>query len=432
MKNFNITIALKILAMCAVLFTVAISSADAIAIKDVTIYTQNSQGELTNASLLIENGEITSMGDNVRIPRDAKVIEAAGKFITPGLIDPYSYLGLEEVSLEARTVDKSTDNKNHGAGFDVSSAVNPYSTVITTNRIEGITHAIAAPTNGHSIFAGQGAAIHLGNAKSDETVIKPRVAVFANITSRAAENSGGSRASAMLDLREAFIDAQTYADNKSDYEKAAMRELSGSRLDMEALQAVLDGDIPLVLKVSRASEIRQALKLVSDFGIRLVLEGAEEAWMLTNEIAAHDVAVILDPLTNLPQSFESLGARLDNATLLNDAGVTILIGDGDSHNSRNQKQLAGNAVANGLPFSAALDAISKNVAEVYGLDGLGEINVGDQASLVLWDGDPLEVTSYADKVFIQGQEIAMQSRSTLLRDRYLQKTDLPRAYVKPQ
>jgi imidazolonepropionase-like amidohydrolase len=182
---------------------------------------------------------------------------------------------------------------------------------------------------------------------------------------------------------------------------------------MEALQAVLDGDIPLVLKVSRASEIRQALKLVSDFGIRLVLEGAEEAWMLTNEIAAHDVAVILDPLTNLPQSFESLGARLDNATLLNDAGVTILIGDGDSHNS-------------------ALDAISKNVAEVYGLDGLGEINVGDQASLVLWDGDPLEVTSYADKVFIQGQEIAMQSRSTLLRDRYLQKTDLPRAYVKPQ
>lgn len=406
--------------------------ANVVAIKDATIHTQNDQGILKKATLIIEDGEITALGQNVRIPRSATVIEADGKVVTPGLIDPYSYLGLEEISLEANTVDKRTENKNHGAGFDVSSAVNPYSTVITTNRIEGITHAIAAPSNGHSVFAGQAAAIHLGNAKDAETVIAPRVAMFASITGRTATMAGGSRASAILDLREALLDAQAYSDNPDAYDKTAMRDLSGSRLDMEALQAVLNGNIPLVLSVNRASEIRQALKLVADFGVKLVLSGATEGWMLADEIAAADAAVILDPLANLPSSFESLGARLDNAALLHSAGVTILIGDGDSHNSRNQKQLAGNAVANGLPMIAAIDAISKNVAEVYGLDGLGEINVGDKASLVVWDGDPLEVTSYADRVFIEGQDIPMVSRSTLLRDRYLQKSDLPRAYVKPQ
>ncbi|MBT8143007.1 MAG: amidohydrolase family protein [Gammaproteobacteria bacterium] len=407
-------------------------NAELIAIKGATIYTQNDQGILKNATLIIEDGEITAMGKGARIPGSATIIEADGKIVTPGLIDPYSYLGLEEISLEANTVDKRTENKKHGAGFDVTSAVNPYSTVIMTNRIEGITHAIAAPSNGHSVFAGQAAAIHLGSAKDAETVIKPRVAMFASVTGWTATLAGGSRASAMLDIREALLDAQAYADNQADYDKAAMRELSGSRLDMQALQAVLNADIPLIVNVSRASEIRQALKLVKDFGVRLILAGAQEAWMLADEIAAADAAVILDPLANLPSSFESLGSRLDNAALLHKAGVSILIGDGDSHNSRNQKQLAGNAVANGLPMTAALDAISKNVANAYGLDGLGELNVGDKASLVLWDGDPLEVTTYADVVFIEGQNIAMQSRSTLLRDRYLQKSDLPRAFVKPQ
>lgn len=431
MKNYTIKRTVKFLIATSLIAFGAQLSADLIALKGATIQTQNEQGTLKNATLIIENGEITAMGQGIKIPRSATVIEANGKFITPGLIDPYSYLGLEEVSLEANTVDKRTNNESHGAGFDISSAVNPYSTVIMTNRIEGITHAIAAPGVGHSIFAGQGAAIHLGNAKDAETVIKPRAAVFASLTGRAAEKSGGSRASAMLDLREALLDARAYADNIAGYNQAAMRELSGSRLDMEALQSVLNGDTPLVLGVSRASEIRQALKLVDDFGLRLVLTGAEEAWMLAGEIAAKDVAVIIDPLANLPSSFESLGARLDNASLLHKAGVTVLIGDGDSHNSRNQKQLAGNAVANGLPASAAFDAISKNVAKVYGLDGLGEINVGQKASLVLWDGDPLEVTTFADRVFIEGQSIVMVSRSTLLRDRYLDKSEQPRAYVKP-
>jgi len=369
----------KILIIISLLTLTGQLTAEVIAIKDVTIHTQNEQGVLKNATLIIENGEITAMGSGTRIPSDAVVIEAAGKVITPGLIDPYSYLGLEEISLEKSTVDKRTDNEYHGAGFDISTSINSYSTLIPTNRIEGITHAIAAPSIGHSIFAGQGAALHLGDSEDADSVIKPQVAMFAGINAWAATKVGGSRASALLELREALQDAKTYAENQASYVEGSLRELAGSRLDLEALQAVINGDIPLVLTTIRATEIKQALKLLNDFDIRLVLAGAEEAWMLADELASADVAVIIDPLSNLPQNFESIGARLDNAALLHQAGVTILIGDGDSHNSRNQKQLAGNAVANGLPYSVALDAISKNVADVYGLDTLGEINVGTPA-----------------------------------------------------
>lgn len=433
MKNIQLNRTLKtVIAASLILFSTN-SFAKTIAITDATIYTQGEQGILQNATVIIEDGEVSSIGNDIRVPRGATVIKAKGKSVTPGMIDPYSYLGLEEVSLESATVDKRTENKNHGAGFDVSSALNPYSTLITTNRIEGITHAISAPSNGHSIFAGQASAIHLGNPSDADTLIQARVAMFASISGWALQHVGGSKASAMLALREALSDAQTYADNKDAYESAEMRDLSGSRLDLEALQAVLDGDIPLVINVNRASQINQALKLVDDFDIRLVIAGAAEAWMLADKIAQKDVAVIIDPLANLPSSFDSLGARLDNAALLHKAGVTILIGDGDSHNSRNQKQLAGNAVANGLPRAAAMDAISTNVAKVYGLAGLGDISVGEKANLVVWDGDPLEVTSFADQVIINGEMIAMQSRSTLLRDRYLSKdTSKPRAYVKPK
>ncbi len=432
MKNLPINRTLKTAIASTLLLFSFNSIAETLVIKDATIYTQGEQGVLTKATIVIEDGEVISIGNDISVPRGATVIEAAGKSISPGLIDPYSYLGLEEISLEASTVDKRTENKDHGAGFDVSSALNPYSTVITTNRIEGITHAISAPSNGHSIFAGQGAAIHLGNPVDADNLVQAKIAMFASISGWALSHAGGSKASAMLELREALNDAKTYADNVDAYDSGALRELSGSRLDMQALQAVLDGDIPLVVNVNRASQINQALKLVDDFDIRLVIAGAAEAWMLADKIAQKDVAVIIDPLANLPGSFDSLGARLDSAALLHSAGVTILIGDGDSHNSRNQRQLAGNAVANGLPKEAALNAISTNAAKVYGLEGLGEITVGEKANLVLWDGDPLEITTFADQVIINGEMITMQSRSTLLRDRYLSKDTKPRAYVKPK
>ncbi len=403
--------------------------ADIVAIEGATVYTQSEEGTLQNATIIIEDGEISEIGKAVRVPRGAKVFKASGKFVTPGLIDSYSYLGLEEVSLESSTVDKRTSNETFGAGFDISSAVNGNSTLIPINRIEGITHAVTIPSAGHSAFAGLGAAIQLGTA--DETVIKPRVAMFANLAFAPETASGGSQAATFQSIKAALDDANEYADNASAYEEGALRELSISKTDLEALQRVLDRDIPLVIAARSENAIKQAVKLADDYGINLVINGAQEAWMVKDLLAENDVAVILNPLDNLPSAFDTLGARLDNAALLSAAGVKVLISDGWSHNSRNIKQFAGNAVAHGMAWGAAFDAISKNVAEVFGLEGLGEIRVGEKANLVLWDGDPLEVTSYADQVIIDGALIPMVSRATLLRDRYMDKSEQPRAYVKP-
>jgi len=422
----------KLLAASSLLTLSSVSAyAEVIAIEGVTIHTQTSEGTLQNATILIEDGEITEIGKAVRVPRDAQVFDGKGKAVTPGLIDPSSYLGLEEVSLESTTVDHRTSNPSYGAGFDISSAVNSNSTLIPINRIEGITHAITAPNAAHSAFAGLGAAIHLGPAHDVESVIKPQVAMFANLGSAPETASGGSRAATLQSIRAAFDDANFYADGVAEYEEGAMRDLSVSKADLEALQKVLDKDIPLVVNASRVSDIKALVKLADDYDFDLVLNGAQQAWMVKDLLAENDVAVIVNPIDNLPGSFDSLGARLDNAALLNAAGVKVLITDGWSHNSRNIKQLAGLATANGMPWTDALDAVSKNVAEVFGLDGLGEIEVGEKANLVLWDGDPLEVTTYADQVFIDGAAISMVSRAPLLRDRYLDKSDTPKAYIKP-
>lgn len=407
------------------------SVAETIAIEGATVHTQSSEGTLKNATVLIEDGEVTAMGSGVRVPSDARVINGKGKVVTPGLIDAFSYLGLEEVSLESSTVDKRTHNHAFGAGFDVSSAINPNSVLIPVNRIEGITHAISKPDADHSAFAGLGAGIQLlATEDADDSVIKPQVALFSNIANAPDEASGGSRAATIQSLRSALDDAQAYADDASAYEEGAMRELSASKADLEALQLVLEREIPLVVLAMRASDIKQAVKLANDYDLNLVIASGQEAWMVKDLLADNDVPVILDPLANLPSSFDSLGSRLDNAALLHDAGVKVLISHGDSHNSRNIKQLAGNAAANGMTWGAAFDAVSKNVAEVFDLDGLGEIREGEKANLVVWDGDPLEVTTYADQVFIDGVAVPMVSRATLLRDRYMDKSDMPKAYVK--
>jgi len=434
MKTLNLKTLLKAVSLSAALSVTALANAELVAIEGATIHTQTSDGVLKNATIIIEDGEITAIGKAVRIPRGATILAGKGKVVTPGIIDPFSYLGLVEINGVTESVDTRTKNESHGAGFDIASAINPRSTLVPVSRIEGITHAVTAPSPSHSIFAGQGAAFHLGSETDESNIIKNAVAVYANVDQRGAGIAGGSRASAFLALREALDDAKAYADNKDAYDSASLRELSASRLDLEALQGVVDGDTPLVVSVVRSNDIRQAVKLADDYNLKLVIEGAEEAWMVAKLLADNDVAVILDPLSNLPSNFNSLGSRLDNAARLHKAGVTILIGDGNSHNARNLKQLAGNAVANGLPWDAALEALTKNAVDVFGLDGLGEIEVGDKANLVLWDGDPLEVTTFADQVFINGETIPMVSRSTLLRDRYMPKedsSDMPKAYTKP-
>jgi imidazolonepropionase-like amidohydrolase len=179
--------------------------------------------------------------------------------------------------------------------------------------------------------------------------------------------------------------------------------------------------------VARATDIRRAIEFARRQGMRTVIAGGDEAWLVADELAKANVPVLLDALSNLPSSFDTIGARLDNAALLHRAGVRIAFTQfGESHNARKIRQLAGNAVAHGLPPDVALAGLTARPAEIFGLGGeRGHVARGQVADLVLWSGDPLEVTTVPEQVWINGRAVEMRSRQTELRDRYLERLRAP-------
>ncbi|MGD8379203.1 MAG: amidohydrolase family protein [Gammaproteobacteria bacterium] len=439
MKNLKLT---SLLAAAA--FAVApVAGATTYAITGGVVHTLGKDGVIKNGTVIITDGKIAAVGQGIPIPADAVKVDAKGKVITPGLMDAYGYMGTVEISLAEETVDNAVSSDRYTAAFNVADAINPRSTLIPINRIEGVTRAMSAPSaeayyhepNGGgkhwNLIAGQGDVIQLGSTSN--YIVRNPAAMFAVLGEEGASLAGGSRAAAMLHLREVLQDTRDYMRNKTAYERNARRAYAVSRLDLEAMIPVLQGKLPLVVSVDRASDIEAALRLAKDFGLKLVVQGGDEAWMVADDLAKARVPVILNPFDNLPARFESLGATEQNAAALNAKGVMVAFSTGDSHNARNTKQAAGNAVANGLPWEVALKALTVNPATIYGVaDHYGTLEPGMDADVVVWSGDPLEVTTFADRVFIQGRDIPMQSRQTLLRDRYLKTEDLPQQYDKPE
>lgn len=423
MKNRHFITTLLMLWCCAT------ASAETIVIQGAKIHSFGALGTMPVASIVIVDGEISEIGKNVGIPDGAIIINGTGKVITPGVFDTASSLGLAEVSAVDATVDNE-QSLGYGPAFRVVEGFNPRSVAITTNRIEGVTRALIVPQadrKGH-VLTGTASVVNFGS--NTAFVERERAAVVAMLGEAGAQMSGGARAAAHLRLREALIDAQDYYDNRSDYDEGATRKYSLGKSDLEALQGVLVREIPLLVSASRASDIQAAVTLSKEFNIKLVIIGGAEAWMIAGVLAAAQVPVILDPMQNLPDQFESLNSSLKNAVMLDAAGVTIAFAYEDSFNSRNLTQVAGNAVANGLSWDTALRAITVNPAKIFGLECCS-LEPGNAADLVVWDGDPLEVTTFADHVFIKGRKIPMKSRQTLLRDRYLNLDDKkPFAYRK--
>ncbi|MDN5864344.1 MAG: amidohydrolase family protein [Gammaproteobacteria bacterium] len=405
------------------------------AITGGTIYTLGPAGKIEHGTLLIEDGRIAAVGTDVKIPGDAAVIDAGGKIVTPGIFDPMSQFGVIEISQVATTRD-ARQGTDFSAAFNVAAAINPRSVLIPVNRIAGVTRAMVSPGGageGH-IISGQGVLMDLGS--TEDFVHKNPAAMFALLGEAGARHAGGSRAVALLKLREALQDAADYAAHRGAFQSNRRREYALSRLDLEALVPVLRGELPLVVQVNRASDIEAALKLARDFDLELIVAGGAEAWMVADQLAAANVPVLLNPFQDLPSRFETLGATLRNAARLGKAGVLIAFATGDTHNARKLTQAAGNAVAYGLPRQAALEALMLHPAKIYGVaDRVGSLEVGKIADVVIWEGDPLEVTTYADQVFIAGEKIPMVSRQTLLRDRYMQAlfgdSPLPAEYIKP-
>lgn len=397
----------------------AAAGAETVAIVGGTVHTVGPAGTIENATVLLENGKVRAVGRDVAVPDGARRIDAKGKVVTPGLMDSLTRLGLVEVSQVEGTNDtRPNEDDRFTAAFDVVDGFNPRSVLFPITRIEGVTRAVVAPQTGESLIAGQGAVIHLGTERSDWLLRSP-VAMYAVLGESGAGLAGGARGAAMLRLREALQDALDYGSNRTAFDRGDRREYALSRLDLEALQPVVKGELPLVITVQRASDIEAALRLARDVRLKLIVAGGREAWMVARQLADAKVPVLLDPMANLPDSFEALGATLESAARLHKAGVTVAFMTGDSHDVRNIKQAAGNAVSYGMPWDAALAALTLVPARLWGIaDRYGTLEPGKDADVVVWDGDPLETTSYPEHVFIRGVEVPRDTRQIRLRDRY--------------
>jgi imidazolonepropionase-like amidohydrolase len=265
----------------------------------------------------------------------------------------------------------------------------------------------------------------------DKNVLDQRAAAMVVVLGESgAPLSGGTRTGAWLTLRNSLNEALDYREHKGDFERGMRRNYTHSMTDLDALQGIINGNTPLLVNINRASDIEVLINLVEEYSLSAIITGGSEAWMLADELAAARIPVIVGPTANLPGNFDRINARLGTASILINAGVKVAIADSDAqtHNARNITQSAGNAVANGLDWDAALRAITLTPAEIFGMaPTTGSIETGKAADVIIWPGDPLELSNFPEAVFINGEAVPMVSRQTLLRDRYLQ-SDKPPAY----
>ena len=384
-------------------------------------------------TVLIRDGRIAAVGANVAVPADAQRIDATGKIVTPGLVNAATQLSVVDIGAVPATRNISARGREGiAAAFSVWEGLNPASVLIPPARVAGITTVLVAPRGG--LLSGQAAILHLVEGSAADMVMRSPVAMVGQIGSPQQINAQ-SRGELLLRLREVLEDARAYSRRKPDYERAQTRQFSASRLDLEALGPVLEGREPLILEADRASDIESALKLARDYGLKLIIAGAAEAWMVADKLAAARVPVMTGAMNNIPESFSSLGTRQENAGLLRRAGVTVIIignaggGDEDAFNVRNVRFEAGNAVAYGMSRDDALRAITLTPAETFGVaDRVGSLQPGKDADVVIWSGDPLEFATQPEHVFIRGREVHDTTRQDLLEQRY--KT-MPPNYRRP-
>ena len=395
------------------------AEAETVAITGGKVYTVSGP-PIENGTVVIRDGKVAAVGAGVAVPAGARVIDAAGKWVTPGLFDSASQLGVVEISAVPATTESSLEDDRITAAFDVVDGLDPLSTPVAVTRVEGITRAVVLPEPGNSLIAGRAAVIHLGGDPVDplSIVVRSRVAMVAVLGASGADLSGGARGGAMLRLREALEDARDYAANRRAWETGERREYALSRLDLEALGPVVRGELPLAVRVDKASDIVSALRLGEEYDLRLMILGAADGWMVAERLAQAKVPVVINAMVNLPD-YDRLGATLENAARLHRAGVNLVFGSFDAHNSRNLKQAAGNAVSYGMPWEAALRAVTIAPATAWGVaDRVGSLEPGKDADVVVWSGDPFELTTNVERVFIAGVEVPLESRQTELFRRY--------------
>ncbi len=391
------------------------------------------QGMVEGVSVVVEGGKVVHAasgtppftvalggGTATWLGKTCVLVRGEGLILTPGLLDPFSQLGTVEIDLENATRDGEVEGPSPiRAGARVWDAYNSWSALLPVTRMEGVTSALVAPSGG--LISGQAAWVTLLGHRPEETVLRLPTALVGNLEALS------SRMESLQRLREFLEDARAFARDRGAWERNQSRPFSASRLDLEAAQPLLRREIPLLMGADRASDLLALLALAKEQQIRLVIFGAAEGWMVREALVAAQVPVIVNPLIYGPGPFSALHARPDNPALLQAAGVSVMISPFGNHSARTLRQVAGNAVRGGMPYLAALQSLTEVPSRVFGLADRGRLVPGAAADLVLWNGDPLELSSYPVQLVMGGQEIPLESRQTRLREKYrtLPGTPLP-------
>lgn len=401
-------------------------------IQNAQVHTATSAGTLEQADVLIRDGRIAAIGFSLKAAAEIARVDARGRHLTPGLFGGFTGLGLVDVEAEESSVSHSLNLSEQPAlfptmrpEFNPLRAYNPHTSAVAVNRTGGISFAFLAPLSGGSLIHGQGQLARLDG--SYQPALQGSDTLVIQLGAGAQGLAGESRAGEYLILEQAFAEAQARAKDLDG--ESRLLTLRGRQV----LARYLKGG-RVLLAVNRAADILQALALAREQGFKPLILGGAEAWKVADALATAQVPVLLNPLEDLPGNFDKLGARMDNAARLEAAGVPVVFSfQNDSHNIRKLRQAAGNAVAHGMSWEGALKAITSNAASAFGQgDNLGSISPGQRADLVLWSGDPLEVTSVVHAMWFDGKAQSLGNRQQQLRDRYLpQGGNLPRQYLKP-
>jgi len=419
------------LALVASLLAPSVVAAQTIAIVGGKVYPVSAP-PIDNGTVLIRDGRIVAVGASVTVPAGAQRIDATGKIVTPGFVNGSSRVGLEEIGSVPATREMIAKGRDRvAAAFRPWEGLNPRSVLIEQTRDAGVTAIVAMPAGG--LISGQAGVLRLVNGGVTDMLVRAPVGMVANLGPAYGPNFT-PRGETLTRLREILEDTRVYRTRRADYERAQTRQLVLSKIDMDALVPVLEGRVPLIVDVDRASDIETAMKIAREYNIRLIVMGGAEAWMLADRLAAARIPVLTGAMNNIPTQFATLGQRQENAGLLAKAGVAVTLignaegGSTDAFTARNVRYEAGNAVAYGMEYNAALRAITLTPAEIFGVaDQVGSRAAGKRADVVIWSGDPFEFSSQAEHVFVNGVQSTTPTREDLLEARYKNLPPSPRS-----
>ena len=416
-----------LLVLSLIFFNSSLLEAKSIVIKNATIF-DGIEDSSYNGHILIEDGYIKKISKSSMIQGD-KVIDVKGKIVTPGLIAPDTEIGIVEIG--ALSVTRDDESNIYDIGFSIHSAFNPNSTLIPWNRSNGITSAITLPRNTSSPIGGLGSFF----------ILDSKMNINSNADMVLIGRLGGSGSSSRAEILSLMDDILSFGSSLSKKDigsdltideiiesSSIASYLDLKTRDVKTLFRLFEENLPLIIKSHRASDIINLINLKKKYDLNLIIMGAQEASLVVDEIAQNDIPLIINPINNIPNSFDELASNINLAQRLEKEGITMMFNVSRDHNYHLIRQGAGVAVANGLSYGSAIKALTSNAAKVFNIDKRGSIKVGNHADIVIWEADPLEPSSMPEKVFIDGIETDLTTRSTRLRDRYTKNLDKPNTY----